>query len=139
MTPARYAHALTAVLLSAVLAGCGAGGSGDADSAPEPPTQEELDSYVETTSADAKAIGDDLAAAYEQDKEFPESLDGMGTLSEGNEISSYEVTPDRADFCVQHVVDSEGVAFSNYGVNVAGGVKFMRAGVSATGTSTGCI
>ena len=34
----------------------------------------------------AEAIGDELAAAYRQDKEFPESLDGMGTLSDGNEI-----------------------------------------------------
>jgi hypothetical protein len=139
MTPARSARALTAALLCAVLAGCGSGGAGDAESAPEPPTQEELDSYVETTSADAEAIGEDLAAAYEQDKEFPDTLDGLGTLSEGNEIGSYEVTADRADLCVQHVVDGEGVVFSNYGVNVAGGVKFMRAGVSATGTSTGCV
>lgn len=133
----RVPALLGAVLMGSVLVtGCGSDDS-SGGAAPEPPTQEELDSYVESATTDVESVSAEVVKAYQQDQEFPDSAEGLASLSDGNHLGTYDVQGDTATVCVEHRVDGEDVAFSSYLVNAAG--NDVRSSPLSHGTSTGCL
>lgn len=140
--PARRRAATGAVLLTGALA-LSACGSDDADestgasSGPPEVSAAEMDAYLESTAADASAIADDVVAEYQASGAYPESADGLGTLSEGNEIGGYEPSETNAEICVEHVVDGEAVAFTSWYVDAV--AEPVRSNQQSSGENTGCL
>jgi len=86
------------------------------------PTDAELTTWASGADAGAKSVGQAVIARYRADGAFPASADGLGTLSEGNRVGTYEQTPQHATVCVEHVGDGKAWVANSYHVSTDGRV-----------------
>jgi hypothetical protein len=106
MRPVRLVVSAVAVVVACgALAACGGGSSSDDDRpAVKEATDQQIQGYAKSASADAVKVAAKLRAAYLQDKRFPKSAKGLVGLARGNEIGAYRSTSaNTVDVCVQHV------------------------------------
>lgn len=112
---------LSVAVLAALLGGCGS--QQEAPAVPAKPTDAELTTWMGSADADAKSIGQAVAAKYKADRAFPASADGLGTLSEGNRVGQYEQTAQSVVVCVEHVRDGMAWVANSYYVGTDGRVN----------------
>ena len=99
----RVASALSGAALCGALVGCG-GSSDDDEPEVKSATDQQIEQYAKSATADVQKIAAKVSSAYEKDGHYPKSADGLVKLAKGNEIEKYTSTSKTSlNICVQHV------------------------------------